>query len=221
MWLKVNADKTEFLKMTRSGEGGAALRVGDLEFKGVTNFRYLGSQFTSDNNMSQEVTARLLCASRGLYVVRRLLVSQLLSQKTKLRIWNVVLHAMVLYGCESWSLTARDRSRLLVFENHVLRAILGPVWDPVTGQLRLRSNHNIRNLTGQPLITSVNRSRRLLWAGHMVRAPEERGIHKALYGRAMRRRPQGWPRMRWVDNVRQDATSLVVRDWQVSARDRG
>ena len=50
------------------------------------------------------------------------------------------------------------------------------------------------------------------WAGHVVRAPEEREIYKVLYGRAMERRPQGRPRMRWVDNVRQDATSLGVRD---------
>ena len=37
----------------------------------------------------------------------------------------------------------------------------------------------------------------------------------------MGRRPQGRPRLRWVDNVRQDVTFLGVRDWQVSARDRG
>ena len=47
-----------------------------------------------------------------------------------------------------------------------------------------------------------------------------RGIYKALYGRAMGRWPQGKPRMRWVHNVHQDATSLGARDWQVSARDR-
>ena len=65
------------------------------------------------------------------------------------------------------------------------------------------------------------RSRRLRWAGHVVRAPEERNIQKALYGRAAGRRPQGSPRMRWVDNVRQDAISLGVRNWQAAAVDRG
>ena len=46
------------------------------------------------------------------------------------------------------------------------------------------------------------------------------GIHKALYGRAAGRRPQGRPRMRRVDNVCQDAISLGVRDWQAAALDR-
>ena len=54
-----------------------------------------------------------------------------------------------------------------------------------------------------------------------MRAPEERGIHKALYGRAAGRRPQGRPRMGWVDNVHQDAISLGVGDWQAAALDRG
>lgn len=45
------------------------------------------------------------------------------TRKTKLRIWNVVLRSMVLYGCKSWSLTARDRSRLFVFENRIHRHI--------------------------------------------------------------------------------------------------
>ena len=46
-------------------------------------------------------------------------------------------------------------------------------------------------------------------------------VSERASGRAMERRPQVRPRLRWVDNVRQDATSLGVRDWQISARDRG
>ena len=63
-----------------------------------------------------------------------------------------------------------------MFENRVLRTILGTVWDPVTGQPGLGSNRDIRNLAGQPLITSVIRSRRLQWAGHVVRASKERDL---------------------------------------------
>ena len=62
---------------------------------------------------------------------------------------------------------------------------------------------------------------RLQWAGHVVRTPEEMAMYKALYERAMGRRPQGRSKLQLVDNVRQDATSLGVRDWQISARDRG
>jgi hypothetical protein len=40
---------------------------------------------------------------------------------------------VVLYGCESWSLTLREECRLRVFENRVLRRIFGPKRDEVTG----------------------------------------------------------------------------------------
>jgi len=46
---------------------------------------------------------------------------------------NIVLH-VVLYGCESWSLTLREERRLAVFENKVLRKIFGPKRDEVTGE---------------------------------------------------------------------------------------
>ena len=54
------------------------------------------------------------------------------------------------------------------------------------------------------------KSRRLQWAGHVLRPPKEKGIHKALYGRAMGRRSQDRPRLRWIDNVRQDATKKLT-----------
>lgn len=60
-----------------------------------------------------------------------------------------------------------------------------------TGQPRFLSNHDIRNLTGQLLITSVIKSRRLQWAGHVVQARKKREIYKAPYGRAVGRRPNG------------------------------
>jgi hypothetical protein len=41
---------------------------------------------------------------------------------------------VVLYGCETWSLTLREERRLRVFENRVLRRIFGPKRDEVTGE---------------------------------------------------------------------------------------
>jgi hypothetical protein len=45
---------------------------------------------------------------------------------------------VVLYGCETWSLTLREEHRLRVFENRVLRGIFGPKRDEVTGEWRIR-----------------------------------------------------------------------------------
>jgi hypothetical protein len=46
-----------------------------------------------------------------------------------------ILIILVLYGCETWSLTLREEHRLRVFENRVLRRIFGPKRDEVAGGL--------------------------------------------------------------------------------------
>jgi hypothetical protein len=53
---------------------------------------------------------------------------------------------VVLYGCETWSLTLRDGHRLRVFENRVLRRIFGPKRDEVTGEWRRLHNEELNDL---------------------------------------------------------------------------
>ena len=50
---------------------------------------------------------------------------------------------VVLYGCETWSLTFREEVRLKVFENKVLRRIFGPKRDEVTGEWRRLHNEEL------------------------------------------------------------------------------
>jgi len=59
--------------------------------------------------------------------------SSLQSKKLKIKIYRNIILPVVLYGCETWSLTLREESRLMVFENRVLRRVFGPKRDEVTG----------------------------------------------------------------------------------------
>jgi len=68
--------------------------------------------------------------------VQNLLSSSLLSKNLKIRIYRTVILPVVLYECETWSLTLREERRLGVFENGVLRRIFGPRRDEVTGEWR-------------------------------------------------------------------------------------
>lgn len=84
----------------------------------------------------------------------------------------------------------------------------------------MRPNEETRLLTGQPLITSVIKSRRLQWAGHVARAPPTRYIRQVLDGRPTSPRPLGRPRLRWEDNVSMDAGLLGVPNWRETCQDR-
>jgi len=57
----------------------------------------------------------------------------LLSKNLKIKIYRTVILPFVLYGCETWSLTLREETKLRVFENMVLRRIFGPRRDEVKG----------------------------------------------------------------------------------------
>jgi len=72
------------------------------------------------------------------------------------------------HGCETWSLTLREESRLRVFENRVLRRIFGPRRDKVTGEWRKLHNEELNDLYCSPNIIRVIESKRMRWVGYVA-----------------------------------------------------
>ena len=116
---------------------------------------------------------------------------------------------MVLYGCETWSLTLREERRLRVFENRVLRRVFGPKRDEVTGEWKKLHNEEPGDLYSLPNIVRVVKSRRMRWAGHVALMGEGRGVHKVLVGKPEGKRPLESPRRRWEDNIK-----WIFRKWE-------
>ena len=122
---------------------------------------------------------------------------------------------VVLYGCETWSLTLREERKLRVFENMVLRRIFGPRRDEVTGEWRRLHNVELNDFYSSPNIVRVTKSRRMRWAGHVARMGEERGCIGSWWRNRRERDHGGRPRRRWVDNIRMD-----LQDWIGLVQDR-
>ena len=64
---------------------------------------------------------------------QNLFSSSLMSRNLRIKIYRSIILPVVLYGCETWSLTLREERRLREFENRVLRREFGPKRDEVTG----------------------------------------------------------------------------------------
>ncbi|KAJ4446283.1 hypothetical protein ANN_12978 [Periplaneta americana] len=146
----------------------------------------------------------------------------LLSKNLKVRIYKTVILPVVLYGCETLTLTLREEQRLRVFENKVLRKIFGAKRDEVTGEWRKLHNAELHALYSSPDIIRSIKSRRLRWAGHVARMGEFRNAYRVLVGIPERKRPLGRPRRRWEDNIKMDLSEVGYddRDWINLAQDR-
>jgi hypothetical protein len=82
-----------------------------------------------------------------------------------------LIHPVLLYGSETWVLTKREENQLLVFERKVLRTICGPKID--NGVYRIRYNQELDKEFDSPNALNVKKTRRLRYAGHMIRRPED------------------------------------------------
>jgi hypothetical protein len=95
--------------------------------------------------------------------------------------YKTVILPVVLYGCETCSLTLKEKHRLRISENSVLRRIFGPKGEE-NGSWRKLYNDELHSLYS-PNIVRVIKSRRMRWAGHVARMGEGRGVYRVLVGR--------------------------------------
>jgi hypothetical protein len=94
--------------------------------------------------------------------------------------YKTVILSVVLYGCETWSLTLKEEHKLVVFEN-VLRRIFGPKRDEVTREWRKLHIEELHDLYTSPSIIRIIKLG-MRWAGHVARMGEKRNAFRVLLG---------------------------------------
>jgi hypothetical protein len=103
-----NADQDQDIKANRS-------------FENVSQFKYLGTTVTNENLFQEEIKKGLNSGNVCYHSIQNLLSSRLLSKNLKIRIYKMIILPVVLYGCETWSLTLREEHRLRVLEKEMQR----------------------------------------------------------------------------------------------------
>jgi hypothetical protein len=122
---------------------------------------------------------------------------------------------VVSYGCETWSFILREKSRVRVFENRVLRRILRPNSDEVMAEWRRLHSEELHKLYSSPNIIRHINAWRKRWVEHVARMGEGRKMYKVLVGKPEEKRPLGRPRRRWEDGISMD---LKETGWGVCSR---
>ena len=114
------------------------------------------------------------------YSHEKILSSRFLSKKLKVKTYETIILPVVMYCCETWSLTLKEEHRLRVFENKVLRKIFGAMKDEITGEWRKLHNAALHALYSSPNIIRSLKSRLLRWAGHVARMEQSRNAYRVL-----------------------------------------
>ena len=126
----------------------------------MEKFKYVVVTVTNTNDIREEIKPRLNMGNACYYSLEKILSSRLLSRKLKVNTYKTIILVVVLYGCETWSLTLKEEYRLRVFENKVLRKIFGAKRDEITGEWRKLHHVELHALYSSPNIIRNLKSRR-------------------------------------------------------------
>jgi hypothetical protein len=116
--LEVNAEKIKYMIMSRNQNArhNHKITVDNKSFEMVEEFKYFGATITNRNSIHEEIKSRLMSENACYHSMQNLLSATLLSKNAIVRVYRTIILPVVLYGCESWSLTLREEQRLRVFE---------------------------------------------------------------------------------------------------------
>jgi hypothetical protein len=109
--LDVNPEKTKYMLMSRSQKTGQkhSIKTVNRSSEDVAKFKYLGTTLTDQNCMHEEFMSRLNSGNACYHSVQGLLSSRLLSRNLQVKIYKTIILPVILYGCETWSLTLREK----------------------------------------------------------------------------------------------------------------
>jgi hypothetical protein len=119
MGLCINEEKAKLMILSRRNLDQSNLKIGIMDFERVDNFKYLGVNINSSNNMHREIKVRISNGNRYYFSINKLLRSKLLSRKSKTTLYTSYLRPIITYGCETCSTTKDDNRKLAIWERKI------------------------------------------------------------------------------------------------------
>ena len=187
--LQINQEKTELMKMNTTAQG--PVTVGGQAIKEVDSFVYLGSVVNKQGGTDRDVAARIGKARAAFIILRNIWASKEINRKTKLRIFNTNVKAVLLYGAETWRTTRTMLQKIQTFINACLRKLFNIRWPEKI------ANKDLWQKAEQEPVEAQVRRRKWGWIGHTLRKPTSSTTRQALLWNPQGKRKRGRPKNSW------------------------
>ena len=120
--LKISKKRTRIMRANHVNKNNIQLKGEDAE--DVEQFTYLGSVVSRDDRTDRDIKSGIGKATSAFRTLRPIWTSQVISVKTKLRMFNTNVKSVLLYACDTWRMTKASTHKVQTFINKCLRAIL-------------------------------------------------------------------------------------------------
>ena len=193
--MKINVEKTKTMIISKKEETHT-ITVDGTVLEKVNLFKYLGSVISANGKMDDDIIERIGAASRLFNSIRQpFLNKKEVTKKTKLAVYKSTFVPTLTYGCESWTLTEKSKSKLQAMEMRFLRKA-----DNKTRRDRIRNTSIRKSLNVNPLLHTIQ-NQQLRWFGHLQRMPIERIPKTTKEVRVDGQRGRGRPRRTWEEGI--------------------
>jgi hypothetical protein len=126
--LNINDDKNKYMQIKRTERKDIThLKIDNFAFENVENFYYLGTILNAYDKMNIEIAERTVKGNKAYCANAELIKSKFLKRSTKIKIHKMIIRPVITYSSETWTLTAKDKNNLRIFERQIRRKIFGPV----------------------------------------------------------------------------------------------
>mgnify|MGYP006273469667 CR=1 FL=1 len=207
--MEVSTEKSKVL-VNSANDTTAQIYMNGQQLEEVDAFKYLGATLTKDGRSTTEIKTRLAMATSAMTKLNKIWRSNDISFKTKVKLFRSLVISILLYGCESWTMTAETTKRIQTFETKCFRRLLGISWKDRKTNTYVRSQVALLAGPQEPLLATVKK-RKLAWFGHVTR---HNTLPKTvLQGTLEGGRRRGRQTKSWMDNIKEwthlDSPTLI------------
>ena len=161
----------------------------------VSDFIFLGSKITADDDCSHEIKRRLLLGRKVMTNLDSILKNRDITFQTKIRLVKAMVFTIVMYGCESWTVKKAERRRIHAFELWCWKRLLRVPWTA-----RRYNQSILKEISPGCSLEGMMLKLKLQYFGHLMRRVDS--LQKTLMlGRIGGKRRRGQQRMRWLDGI--------------------